>query len=264
MLTFFGRGHTGDQAKRAIETIFKAGIREISLDLIYGGHLDGVDPLELWSQQLQCARQCGTQHVSCYALTLEPHTPLHSLQNRGQNVLESDECMVKMMQMIPDGLGMRQYEISNYAIDGCFSAHNTSCWAGECYMGLGAGAHSFWKNHDNFVRRANLADVHAYLAATSHGNDAPTDFVENLSPQLHLAESLICAARTRFDWCPEHIAIRDNADLTPYRSALQLAVKRGLLKKLDAPDGDVYQTTNTGVMLNNILDEILFEPAPTE
>ena len=267
MLRFLGRAHSADDASRAVETIIAAGIDEVSIDLIYGGKLecDPRDPLECWAESLSQAKQTGAKHVSCYALTIEPHTPLATLQARGIQVVHDDELVLQMMRMIPEGLSMRQYEISNYAAEDYFSAHNVSCWAGEPYLGLGPGAHSMWFEDATCVRRADLGNVDKYLECVCAAvpRDPPVEFVERLSPQMHLAECLICAARTRFAWDPQKIAQRLDADLAPYRRPLQKAVSRGLLQVTRSGDENaVFRATALGVQLNNCLDALIFEGAP--
>ena len=169
------------------------------------------------------------------------------------------------MQLIPDALGMQQYEISNYAAEDYFSAHNVSCWAGEPYLGLGPGAHSMWFEEAACVRRANLGNVDKYLKCVCDDArlDAPVEFVERLSPQMHLAECLMCAARTRFKWDPSVIAHKIGADLMPYMKSLERAVSRGLLENVpDSAPHTVFRSTDLGGRLNNCVDALIVEGAP--
>ncbi len=266
MLAFLGRAHSASQAQNAVQTILDAGIPEVSVDLIYGGNLcdDCRDPMRVWTDSLDKARASGAQHVSCYALTLEPHTPLATRASRGENILLEDELILQMMKCIPETLKMRQYEISNYACEDYFSAHNVSCWAGEPYLGLGPGAHSMVLEKNACIRSANLGNISAYLKDVDKLQKflPPTEFVEKFSNQLHLAECLMCAARTRFQWSPSCIAARLKADLTPYRNGLARAEKQGLLQNLGDAMEPIFRTTDLGIQLNNCLDELLFDGAP--
>jgi len=256
-LRYLGRRHSAQVARDAVASILVAGIKEVSIDLIYGAHVasEPEEALAIWRRDLEQARDSGAVHVSCYALIVEPSTPLAAVASRGQCVVESDETQLEMMAMIPGVLGMRAYEVSNYGREGYVSAHNVSCWAGEPYLGLGVGAHSLCRRSGDFVRRANGSDLTRYLADPTGG----AEFEEVLSPGLHLGELLICAARTRFRWCPDAIARQRGADLTPYRPGLAKAEALGWITGTD--DG-VYETTKTGIELNNRLDAVLFEGAP--
>ena len=166
-----------------------------------------------------------------------------------------------MMAMIPDALGMVRYEISNYSRNHFFSAHNLSCWAGLPYLGLGAAAHSFNIAGDLFSRRANTRNIRQYMAVlNANPSKLPEpEFIETLSPQMHLGERLMCAARTRCRFCPQNIASQVGADISPYLPGITKALQQELLEPLP---GDLVRTTQKGMMLNNILDALLFEGYP--
>lgn len=256
MLSFLGRKHDGACAQCAVQTLLDAGFDEVSIDLIYGGMPDtSYDALSAWHHELDTARLSGAVHVSCYELTLEPNTPLWTLAKRGQTVLCDEDALVEMMTAIPEGLDMAQYEVSNYARSGYFSAHNMSCWAGVPYLGLGPGAHSLRLDADRIERRANATDVRAWLGAISRGDLPEPAFVEALTAQAHLAERLMCAARTRLFWCPDAIAGCLGADLAPFMPGLDKAVEQGLLRRI----GESLCTTDQGMLLNNRLDALIFD-----
>ncbi len=292
MLSFLGRKHTAKMAIDAVSVLQSAGFGEISIDLIYGARVvrnannaQNAPPgrkertqsrrnaLNAWKQTLAIARSLSPAHVSCYELTLEPHTPLWTATKHGDRIAEDDETIAEMMSMIPNKLGMKAYEVSNYSRSGYLSAHNVSCWAGLPYLGIGPGAHSLCIGLPDIRRRANTHNIRNYLA--SKGIAEP-GFAETLPPQMHLAERLICAARTRFAWSPFHIAQSINADLTPYIRPILAAVRKGWLSLSSAsspasngiatpetlsPD-DICRTTPAGIRLNNLLAQTLFDGAP--
>ncbi len=261
MLAFLGRRHTGTQALQAIEHLTNAGFDEVSIDLIYGANPENTSPgekLRQWRNVLETARSIHPAHVSCYELTLEENTPLWTAQKRGNSVICDENTTVEMMHIIEQTLGMQQYEISNYCRDHYYSRHNLSCWAGLPYLGLGPGAHSLIKTDHQIIRQANIHDIKKWLG--SFCNQPPVIpqplFSESLSPQTHLAERLMCAARTRISWRPQSIANSIRASLMPFVPCLNKAIQRGLLA------GDIedsLQTTRLGIDLNNQLDAILFE-----
>lgn len=271
-LAFLGRKHTAQMAVDAVETIERAGFDETSVDLIYGAHAQArhTPPqdnrrnssrraVESWKKSLAMARSLKPAHVSCYELTIEPHTPLWTAAKRGVQTTEDDDTIADMMSLIPGALGMEPYEVSNYCRDGYLSAHNVSCWAGLPYLGLGAGAHSLFIDLPTIERRANTRDIRGYIS--SKGALAP-EFTESLSPQTHLAERLICAARTRFAWRPEAIAQSLGADLSPFAPHLARAVAKGWLTMEPGLTPVGYRTTSDGMRLNNLLAETLFDGAP--
>lgn len=264
MLRFLGRGHSGADGVHAVETLADAGFDEISVDLIYGGKFDDAADdwyASSWKADLALVRRMPVSHVSCYELTLEPHTPLHTLA-KTRRVLCGEETLARMMAIIPQTLGMARYEISNYARQGVVSAHNVSCWAGLPYLGVGVGAHSLMIRGGEICRRSNTVRtslyMDAFLAQGEQNFEPPVEFEEHLSVQMHLAERLICAARTRFEWSPEAIAAQLGGDIVPYEKGIARAVSQGWLERT----GNGYRTTAKGIELNNKLDEILFEGAP--
>ena len=262
MLQFLGRRHDRQQTLAAIDMLHTAGFDEISIDLIYGGLPDSErtssQAIEFWRRDLETARASGAVHVSCYELTLEPHTPLWTRQKRGQTVVCDESAIAEMMTMIPQTLGMTRYEISNYSRGSYYSAHNLSCWAGLSYLGLGAAAHSLYAASNRIVRQANTQNIRQYMSSL----DAPRpalpnpEFTEDLTPRTHLAERLMCAARTRIAFDPGAIAAQIGADIAPYQNCLHKAVERGWLESL--PDGKL-RTTDQGILLNNMLDSVIFE-----
>lgn len=258
MLAFLGRKHDGEAARKAVKTLLEAGFDEISIDLIYGGlpeASDAAGALARWRQELGIARACGAVHVSCYELTLEQNTPLWTLQKRGSQILCDEASLAEMMAVIPAELAMAQYEVSNYARPGYFSAHNMSCWAGVPYLGLGAAAHSLAIGEGRILRRANSADVRRWLAVMSAGEQPEPEFVEDLTPETHLAERLMCAARTRLTWNPARIAEKLGTSAAPFMPVLEKACAQGLLAR--ACDG--FSTTEDGMRLNNRLDALIFD-----
>lgn len=265
MLQFLGRRHDRAQALAAIDHLHAAGFEEISIDLIYGGLISDdrsdAQALASWRHDLETAGSCAAAHVSCYELTLEPHTPLWTRQKRGQKVLCDESTIAEMMTMIPQILCMTRYEISNYSRDDYYSAHNLSCWAGLSYLGLGAAAHSLFASPKRFMRKANTANIKDYVSSlnAAHPTLPDPEFTEDLSPQTHLAERLMCAARTRIPFNPCAIASQIGADISPYLDGLEKAMASGLIER---QRNGAMRTTERGILLNNRLDALIFEGCP--
>lgn len=177
LLKFLSRRHDANQTVKAVQACKEAGITNISLDLIYG--LPG-QTMNDWQSDVEQAISLGITHLSAYALSYEEGTPLDRMLRKG-DVKEADEelsrKMYNYMITATRHAGFLHYEISNFALPGFHSRHNSSYWQGIPYLGLGAGAHSY----DGLrSRRANLPDIKAYIAANidtpnenGHLNDVP-------------------------------------------------------------------------------------------
>lgn len=152
-LAFLGRKHNAQQALAAVESAKKAGFNNIGIDLIYGLPDQTVGS---WKKDLMQAIRLGPKHLSCYLLTYEPHTPLHSEMEAGKIAPLSDLHTAELFRMTHDFLGVagyEHYEISNFSRGSRWrSVHNQKYWNFLPYIGLGPAAHSFklperWWNH---------------------------------------------------------------------------------------------------------------------
>jgi oxygen-independent coproporphyrinogen-3 oxidase len=142
-LQLLGRNHSGEEARKAVERAYKAGISNLSVDLIYG--VPGQSLAEL-KEDLRVAVSLPISHLSTYSLTIEPGTPFFQRQERGLLRMPPDAQVAEMLECLPQelgGYGFNRYEISNYARVGSESKHNTMYWTGGDYLGVGAGAHSY-------------------------------------------------------------------------------------------------------------------------
>ena len=160
ILSFLGRRHNAQQTIRAVETCKNAGITNISLDLIYG--LPGQTMAD-WQHDVESALCLGITHLSAYALSYEKGTRLDGMHHKGLVHEADEELSREMYNYLMDATekaGFLHYEISNFALPGYHSRHNSSYWQGVPYLGLGAGAHSY---DGRRTRRANLPDIKAYI-----------------------------------------------------------------------------------------------------
>lgn len=162
-LRLLGRHHDVVGARRCFETLREAGFDNISCDMIYGWPSQTV---EGWSAELSELLSWGPNHLSLYELILEPGTPMTRAVNKGELVLPTEEESLEMFRVtrtITHDLGLRWYEISNYAKEGCESRHNVGNWKGHDYLGVGPGAHSFRAKPGLGARRANPRNMPKYL-----------------------------------------------------------------------------------------------------
>lgn len=165
-----GRRHTVAEAFKAIETIRSGGITNLSLDLIYG--LPG-QTVETWRESLSGVLSLRPAHLSAYILSYEPGTRLYTRLQLGK-VKETDEDVILEMYRIlceeTRRAGYSHYEISNFALPGLESKHNSSYWDDTPYLGLGPGAHSF----DGDTRRANPVNLKEWLDRLNRGYSPAT------------------------------------------------------------------------------------------
>ena len=142
-LKWMGRLHSAATARAAVEHARTAGVRNLSVDLIFGlpGHI-----ARLWEEDVMRALELEVPHISLYGLTVEKGTPLHRAVGEGRARMPSqgryrDEYLYAAETL--SRAGYRHYEVSNFAQPGFASRHNRACWEGEPYLGLGNGAHSY-------------------------------------------------------------------------------------------------------------------------
>ncbi|THH39481.1 radical SAM family heme chaperone HemW [Neolewinella litorea] len=148
-LRFMNRAHSAREALTAVEKVRAAGFGNLSIDLIYGGQTTSD---ATWLENLRIATDLGVQHIASYALTVEPRTALGHRVAAGAVPDTDDDKFARQFNMLIDhltGAGFEHYEISNFALPGHRSRHNSGYWTGQSYLGVGPGAHSF----DGAMRR---------------------------------------------------------------------------------------------------------------
>lgn len=174
-LALLDRQHSAARAIEAVAATREAGFDNLNLDLIFGLI---EQPLERWQQTLERALALRPEHLSCYALTLEPGTALHYRVAKGELPEPDPDVVADQYEWTRARLreaGYEQYEISNWALPGRACRHNLVYWAAEPYLGVGAGAHSFFAgqrfaNVDAPTRYVELVNAsHAEREATGSG-----------------------------------------------------------------------------------------------
>ena len=189
ILKFIGRKHSAEQSRRALRLLSEE-FGNVSADLIFG--LPG-QSMKSFADDLDFIIKSGIRHISCYSLMFEPGTALYELR-RQHRLDEADEGLSRdMYNLLSQHLneaGYRHYEISNFAIPGYESLHNTGYWTGRQYLGLGPSAHSFdGKN----TRRANPWKLKEYL---NHDFRTNTFYAEEkLTRQECIEESIMLGLR---------------------------------------------------------------------
>lgn len=159
VLQWMNRAHSSIQAKTGVQWLQDAGFENISVDLIYGhGRLES----ENWLRDVNQFIALGVPHISAYALTVEPKTPLEYQLKKGHYSGQDEEQTVQEFMHLHQTLeehGYQHYEVSNYAKPGFESRHNRAYWEGHPYLGIGPSAHSF----NGKDRRYNVANNPQYI-----------------------------------------------------------------------------------------------------
>ena len=190
-LRFINRRHDSASAIAAIGMIKKSGIRNVTIDLIYG--IPGQN-LNSWVQSVATALEQGVQHISAYNLSYEEGTRLWKQLQNGDIAETDEELCLRMYEMLVEMLenaGYEHYEISNFALPGFRSLHNSSYWNGSPYLGLGAAAHSY----DGNTRRFNPRNLLQYISSIERHE--PAFECEVLTMNEKLNEQIMVSLRTK-------------------------------------------------------------------
>lgn len=189
-LLTLGRTHSKDQSLLVVETAYKAGFENISVDLMYD--LPN-QTLKTWETTLKQTVKLPITHLSLYNLTIEPHTVFYKYRDKIQKQLPNEEESLKFYHMAQEMLadaGLEQYEISAFSKPGRASIHNSGYWTGRPFWGLGPSAYSFW----NKSRFRNIASLSKYMKSLRM-NESPVDFKETLNPEALKREAFILKLR---------------------------------------------------------------------
>ena len=210
-LTMLGRRHDAARASQAVVEARNAGFENVSIDLMFG--LPD-QPVATWERSVEQAVRLDTDHLSAYALTLEPGTPLEADVRLGRTPDPDPDLAAEMYllaQTMLAGAGLQQYEISNWAKQGRESTHNLAYWRSLPYLGVGPGAHSYLYGTGALDRsgvrfanvnppRAYIERVNAWIAnglldADAVSTAAATGYCEPVDSRDAMAETMMMGLR---------------------------------------------------------------------
>jgi oxygen-independent coproporphyrinogen III oxidase len=224
-LSLMRRSHTETQAAKCILNAAEAGFNNINMDLIYG--VPGLS-MKKWERNLHYAMELPVQHLSAYHLTYEAGTIFDHWKKKGK-LFEVEETIsieqYKLLKEISSGSGFEHYEISNFALDGYRSRHNTAYWENKAYLGLGPAAHSF----DGAHRSWNVSSVKSYINKLEKGG--VFNKKETLTEKDRFNENLIVSMRAIWGLDMEYI--RSAFDDSAHEALLQAAkshIESGVLQ----------------------------------
>ena len=265
ILKWMNRRHDSATAVKAYRILEDAGVRNISIDLIFG--LSQLSD-ELWSETLNRAlsissRGIPPQHISSYQLSVEPGSMLAKLVERSKWSEASDELCQRQYDMLCETLaaaGYHHYEISNFGQPGYEAVHNSAYWKHIPYIGLGPGAHSFVSSGPDagilrreaapeYKRLWNEGNLNEYLKAGETGDFTSVSGGETLDEEQIAIEQIMLGLRTSSGL--QEQVLRQCCD----SHTLERALATGDLVSL--PDGAVRIPESRFFISDNIISSII-------
>lgn len=202
VLQFLNRAHTATAAQTSVEMARSAGFENISIDLIYAIPIQDDNG---WARNIEQALALNPNHISSYSLTIEEKTAFGRWAASGKLKVKDDAFAAAQLIMLVDKLetnGFEQYEVSNFAMPGFQSQHNSSYWKQQKYLGIGPSAHSY----NGTSRQFNISNNHLYLKALEKSSIPAT--VEVLTNAEIINDYLLTTLRT--SWGASLVVLKEN------------------------------------------------------
>lgn len=190
ILRWMNRRHSAAGAVEAFRILRRCGVRNISVDLIFGLSQLADD---VWEDTIERALELAPEHISAYQLSIEEGSALAKLVADGRYVEASDEQCRHQYDVLCQTLrqaGYHHYEISNFARPGFEAVHNSAYWSRVPYIGLGPGAHSLTGD----IRSWNSQELPHRSTDGSPATYSRTS--ETLSPEDIRVERIMLSLRT--------------------------------------------------------------------
>lgn len=249
LLRYMNRAHDRTIALKTFEAARHAGFANISLDLIYS--IPGQDD-NRWKADIEQALLLEPQHISCYSLTIEPQTVFGKWATTGKLRTIPDDLAANQFEILMDRLqlaGYEHYEISNFALPGFYSRHNSSYWRQENYLGVGPSAHSF----NQVSRQFNVRNNHHYLKGITQGT-IPAE-KEILTIENKINEFILTTLRTQWGTDLTTLKHKYGYDLAEQNSAY---LQELMQQKLIVVENEVITLTRSGKLLADKIASDLF------
>jgi oxygen-independent coproporphyrinogen III oxidase len=250
-LEYLERKHDPEGAVQSLDLLRRADLDSYSIDLIYGIPGQTVDML---MRNLNMCLTAGVPHISCYSLTVEEKTALHTGIRRGRTAAPDEETFMQHYDLITSTLraiGYLHYEISNFALPGHLAIHNTHYWFRKKYLGIGPSAHSY----DLVSRRWNHASIGKYLAGIEQGDAASEQ--ETLTREDHLNELIMTRLRTM--WGVSLSELRENFGKEAEKRIVAAAMKWIGEGSLEIADDFLLLTEDGKKISDNIIADLFVE-----
>lgn len=242
LLTILGRGHEKEASIKAVETIYREGIQNISIDLMYDLPKQTLLSFE---ETLKEIEHLPITHLSLYNLTFEPHTVFYKRKKELLPLTPNPEISYQMLQSAVSYLnsfGFERYEISAFMKKGLYSRHNTGYWTGRPFLGFGPSAFSYWEGR----RFQNTPHLLRYANSLEKNQD-PVHFSEILTIDEQQKELFSIGLR-----------LLQGVDLTKLSPSLEKTVgklkKEGFLKE----QNEKVCLTEKGILFHDTVAETIF------
>ncbi len=243
-LARLGRSHTSQETRETFSRLRAAGFDNVSFDLIAG--LPG-QTNETWHWNLDEALKLRPEHLSFYLLEVHEGTPLADHIRTGKQPQPDEDLAAEMYEAMLEraaAAGYEHYEISNLALSGLESRHNTKYWSGEPYYGFGCSAHSY---DGGYRRWSNERDLARYAESIEGGGSAVVERFE-LTPDQAQAEAVFLGMRMMRGVSVQDYDREFGANLREEHGAdLERFLEAGLIEF----DGDLIRLTRSGALLSN-------------
>ena len=247
-LKIMNRAHDSKKALNSIE-ISKKYFNNISIDLMYGVP---ESTLESWTYNLDTVSQFDINHISSYALTLEPKTALESFVRKLVVEMPEEELVYDQYNLINkklEPLGFINYEVCSFAKENFFSKNNSAYWLRKKYIGIGPSAHSF----DGKSRSWNISNNKKYIDQIKKGKSFYKK--EKLSKVDQYNEYVMTGFRTIWGVSANFIENNFNSKFKNYFTD---RIQKHIDQKNIIVKNDVYTTTNEGRFLADGISSDLF------
>ncbi len=245
-LRLLSRRHTFSEATQAVNDARQAGFDNLTLDLMYG--LPNQSK-ETWKKSIADIIALNPQHISCYALRLEENVPMYKLIDSLPCDDEVSDLYDTAVSVLSNS-GYRQYEVSNFAIPGFESRHNSRYWTGGDYLGFGPAAHSYVSG----TRYAYVSDVNSYSDAIFDGKTPPMSEFTKIGESDRLSEYIMLRLRMADGLDFNSVKKEFLIDTSPAERVLNSLIPHGLVSR----NGTLYRLTSRGMFVQNSIILELF------
>ena len=247
-LKIMNRVHDSKKAIKSIE-MAKKYFNNISVDLLYGVPDSSI---KSWNYNLDTISSFNINHISAYALTVEPKTALESFINKSILSMPDEDLVYSQYKLINEKLSSKNfinYEVCSFAKKDFFSKNNSAYWLRKKYIGIGPSAHSF----DGESRSWNISNNKKYIDQIRDGNNYYKK--ENLTKVDQYNEYIMTGLRTIWGVSVKHI--ESNFDVR-FKNYFLKKIKSHIAKKNVYKEDDLYLTTQSGRFLADGIASDLF------
>ena len=246
-LIMMNRAHNSEEATKCLKHATKY-FDNISIDLIYG--IPGMN-LTTWHDNLHTAFNFGVNHISSYALTVEPKTALHNFIDNGLYPPLDEEVARQHFEHLiieAEKCGFVHYETSNFGKPEYFSIHNSRYWEGKSYLGIGPSAHSFHHGKRSWNIRNNIKYI------LSLEKDTLPCEVEILSDKDRYNEYVMLRLRTIWGISLSTVEKNFSPEFVRYLiNATQSHLKNGVL---EMSEGNIKATRKGMFLIDGIASDL--------